>query len=104
MRRVTSTTFLESVEPFTSLERVLRSFFRWSSKSNFLFRANFLTRINLPFYMGPGARAVHFSLVFFLAFKAPPLTSFFLRIFHRERGSNARVIEVFLLVSQSVGS
>ena len=54
--------------------------------------------------MGPGARAVHFSLVFFLAFKAPPLTSFFLRIFHRERGSNARVIEVFLLVSQSVGS
>ena len=53
--------------------------------------------------MGPGARAVHFSLVFFLAFKAPPLTSFFLRIFHRERGSNARVIEVFLLVSQSVG-
>ena len=54
--------------------------------------------------MGPGARAVHFSLVFFLAFKAPPLTSFFLRIFHRERGSNARVIKVFLLVSQSVGS
>ena len=34
----------------------------------------------------------------------PPLTIFFLRIFHRERGSNARVIEVFLLVSQSVGS
>ena len=65
----------------------MQSFLIMSNKVSVSYKERSSLPLQTTDNMGPGARAVHFSLVFFLAFKAPPWTSFFLRIFHRERGS-----------------